>query len=733
MAVSGGKESQAAGPQQMAPRRRYDPAEVEPRWQRTWAAADLFETPPPGKGPASYVFAGCPFTTGEAHMGHIRSYTISDSFVRFRRARGDAVLFSLGFDSFGLPAELEAIKRGISPADWVKRCSARMRGQFERLGYSCDWGRSFISSEPVHYRWSQWLFLALLERDLVYLRDAQVIWCDSCETVLAALQSEGDVCWRCGTEVRFRQLPQWFLRISAYVAQNEESLAGLPGWNKAAIGSQRAILGRVDGYELQASILGGEPLTIFLTRLDVLEQAAFVAVSPNHPCIEALAGDPDVARTLEQVRHTGWQRESRAAGRIVRTGRRARVPGLARLLPIVISPDVDNRLGPTAVLEGRDGLDRAPELASESADDLSPSEREAPVEPRPAVRYRAQDFPISRQRSWGAPIPVVHCESCGVVPVPSQQLPVELPGDLHRTGAGNALARCESFVECHCPECERPAARETDTLDCHVDALWMWMPICVPPEDRSSVMFSHPELQRWLPVRQIVWGADAGGYLFDQRATAKFLQDIGQLPPLERREPFVNALMHEMIQMDGRKMSKHLGNVINPSDLVAEVGADAVRLAVLAAASPSRPFNWNSGPLGSAQALLRNLWDYAEPRLREWPAPSQSNDLHPSDRLRGRLARWSQVGLEKTAAAYERLEMERAMRNLGLLFDRIQEFERQAIDRRGSLEAADREAIVSALTILLQAMAPATPHIAEELWAIAGNKTMISATAWPAA
>lgn len=716
-------------PGEMPPQQAYQPGEIEPKWQRKWAAAGLFRTPGPDDRPSSYVFAGCPFTTGEAHMGHIRSYTISDSFVRFRRARGDAVLFSLGFDSFGLPAELEATKRGISPADWVGRCSAQMRSQFERLGYSCDWERSFVSSEPIHYRWSQWLFLALLERDLVYRRDAQVIWCDSCETVLAALQSEGDVCWRCGTAVRFRRLPQWFLRISAYVPENEESLVRLQGWNRSALGSQRAILGRLDGYELEGSIVGGAPLTVFMTQPGAIAEAHFVAVSPNHPHIDALAADPNVSKALEQVRHAGWMREARASRRVVQTGLRVKIPGIEEPLPIVISPEVDNRFGPTAVLEGDRGQGCSADPVSGQHTLAATPASETP-QLRPAVRYRAQDFPISRQRSWGAPIPVVHCKSCGIVPVPQERLPVELPQKLRRTGTGNALEHCESFIGCQCPSCGKSAARETDTLDCHVDALWMWMPICIPVEDRATAMFGHPELRRWLPIRQIVWGADAGGYIFDQRMTAKFLQDIGELAPLDRREPFCNALMHEMIQMEGRKMSKHLGNVVNPSQLVAEAGADAVRLAVLAAASPAKPFNWNGRPLASAQAFLQSLWDYAEPRLREWPASGMDRPS-AADKLRGRLEMWCRVALEKTTAAYEQLEMERAIRNLTLLFDRIQDFERRALERRGHLEEADREAIVSALLILLQGIAPATPHIAEELWTLAGNEAMISVAAWP--
>jgi leucyl-tRNA synthetase len=702
----------------------YDPQGIELKWQERWTAAELFRTPPPDDRPSTYVFAGCPFTTGEAHMGHIRSYTISDAFVRFRRAIGDAVLFSLGFDSFGLPAELEAIKRGLSPTTWVRDCSARMRAQFERLGYSCDWERSFISSEPVHYRWTQWLFLELLERDLVYRREAQVIWCDSCETVLAALQADGDVCWRCGSAVELRQMPQWFLRVSAYVDENERGLTELGNWNKAALGSQRAILGRVDGVEVEATLDDGRLFTVFATDPEAIATATLVAVSPNHPEIDLLAADPAVRGALSKLRQGGRRRADRATAEVVETAARAVIPGHVEPLPVVISPRVDSRFGPTAVLEDGNGQGARRPGEGDQGEFRTSGQRKA-------VRYRAQDFPISRQRSWGAPMPLVHCSRCGVVPVPREQLPVELPEALPRDGRGNALGRCESFVLCDCPSCGDPSARrETDTLDCHVDALWMWMPICVPAEDRSTAMFDHPEMERWLPVKQIIWGSDGGGYIFDQRATARALQDAGSLVRLPHREPFRDALMHQMIRMDGRKMSKHLGNVVNPSQLVAEVGVDTIRLAVLAAAAPAKPFDWNEKPLARAEGFLRDLWGYAEPRLRTWPRPDPESAEAP-DGLRLQLKRWCKAALTKTAAAYQGLNMQRAASNSAILLERIEQFEHRAEQRRGELSRADREAIVGALSILLQLIAPLTPHIAEELWEKGGNEPMISAVPWP--
>jgi leucyl-tRNA synthetase len=741
----------------------YDPAAIEARWQQHWQEQRAFQTAPPedSRTPA-YVFAGCPFTSGDAHMGHIRSYTISDAYARFLRARGNAVLFSLGFDSFGLPAELEAVRRGISPREWVARCAARMRGQFERLGYSCDWERTFDSSLPDHYRWTQWLFLAMRERDLVYQSVSQVSWCDSCQTVLAALQTEDGTCWRCHEPVRFRKLPQWFMRISAYVEDNEQGLEKLPGWSKAAIGSQRAVIGRVDGVELDAITLDGAQLTVFTPHTQHIAQAAFLVISPAHPEIDRWASDPRVARELEGVREAGWRRDDRDLEQVpvVQTGALASVPGVEGMLPILISPLVDARFGPTAALgmPEQDATDaaiaariagkgsaRSGVSAGARAWKISSKSGTSAV-PRPAVRYRARDFAISRQRAWGAPIPLIHCDACGTVPVPYEQLPVRLPEDLQISGEGNPLDARADFIDCTCPRCGARARRETDTIDCHVDGMWMWMPICVPAQDRPEHMFNHSEYRRWLPARQIVWGADAGGYMFDQRLIGKVLQDLEELPPVPGREPFANALMHQMIRLDGRKMSKHLGNVVDPNELVEHVGADTVRLAVLQAASPGRIFNWNEQPVRYCQIFLKKLYGYAQPRLRDWGAGSRpraeivdgrvTGIETKADKLRRRLANWCRVAVEKITIDYERLEMQRVAHNAMLLFTRIQDFEERARAARGNedgekLPEHDREAIVVALLILLQLLAPLTPHIAEELWSLAGTGALISATPWP--
>jgi leucyl-tRNA synthetase len=730
----------------------YDPARIEARWQEAWLEQRAFAVPPPQdqRAPA-YVFAGCPFTSGDAHMGHIRSYTISDAYARFLRARGDAVLFSLGFDSFGLPAELEAVRRGVTPQAWVARCVERMRGQFERLGYSCDWERTFVSSEPQHYRWTQWLFLAMLEKDLVYQHVAQVSWCDSCQTVLAALQVEDGTCWRCHQEVRFRRLPQWFMRISAYVEDNERGLDTLPGWSKAAVGAQRAVIGRVEGVEIDATTFDGTPLTVFTPHADAISKATFIGVSPAHPLIDTWTARPRVARQLTRVREAGWRRENRDLEQVpvVPTGALASVPGVSGALPIVISPLVDARFGPTAVL-GIPALDATDASIAERLESSSGPgakgvgalgsswkvQSRSDARPRPAVRYRARDFAISRQRAWGAPIPLVHCERCGTVPVPFADLPVRLPDDLHVTGTGNPLEAIAEFTRCACPACGGEARRETDTIDCHVDGMWMWMPICVPFAERPQHMFDHPEYRRWLPARQIVWGADAGGYMFDQRLIGKVLQDLDTLPPVPGREPFTNALMHQMIRLEGRKMSKHLGNVVDPNELVVHVGADTVRLAVLQAASPGRIFNWNDQPVRHCQTFLKKLHAYAEPRLRAWAGEEGGEDsgqprIELGDKRRRRLVNWCATALGKVTADLERLEMQRAAHNAMLLLTRIQDFEQRAGEHSRELRAKDREAVAAALLLLVAMLAPLTPHIAEELWSLAGNDTLLALAPWP--
>ena len=734
---------------------RYEPQEIEARRQAIWNEQGAFRTPPIADDRAHlYIKPSAPFTSGNIHIGHVRSYSIGDAYARFRRSRGEDVLFAFGFDAFGLPAELGAISGGVSPNDWVSRCAEHMQGQLERLGFSFDWERAFLSSDASMYRWSQWLFLTLLDAGLIYRGTGNVDWCDNCETTLASIQVEaGGTCWRCHGPVRLIELPQWYLRISAYLEENDRRLderaeSGI--WDEVALASQQIVLGRVDGIEVDLAGPDGERLTVFTPHTDALASARFVLLSARHPDAEAWAREPTVLEQLETLRSGGWERSSREAETIpvIDTGRKITGPA-GTALPVYISPVVDSRFGVAAVfgvpsedrtdevLAGRLGL----EITPQSDEDTGPTEPTADA--REAVRYRAFDFTISRQRSWGTPIPIIYCERCGTVPVPREDLPVLLPLDIRPTGTGNPLAEMPEFFQVSCPSCGGPARRETDTLDCHFDALWLWVPACVPPEARDGSLeeiLALADLRHWLPSERLVAGSDSGNFVFDQRIVTKALRDIGPLSFISDGEPFAGCLFHEMVISDGRKMSKHLGNVVDPDELVATYGADTVRLAVLYAAKPQRSLNWSDSAVLRCNRFLTQVWDYTSGKIADRESGSEQDGSLPetteqaprddTEHLRVRLSKWCETGVEKVTEDMEALEMHTAVRNVMRLFDRIKDFEKRVKAKQGELNAANLDAAIDALTVLVQMLAPFTPHLAEELWAALGHDD-VTPPPWP--
>ena len=756
----------------------YDPHAIEAARQEAWRAKDAFRTPDAtGERPRKYIKPSAPFTSGNIHIGHVRSYSIGDAYARFCRARGEDVLFAFGFDSFGLPAELGAIAGKEPPSAWVARCAEHMIGQLRRLGFSFDWERTFMSSDAVMYRWSQWLFLTLLEAGLVYRGSGSVDWCDTCQTTLATIQVENGTCWRCHNPVRLIQQPQWYLRISAYLQENDrriEELAASGIWDENALASQRFVLGRVDGIELELESPEGESLTVFTPHVDAVDQARFVAISPKHPEVERWTGGAEVAEQLEELRSGGLDRSAREAESmpLVETGRTLLSPTGGDPLPVIVSPMVDGRFGATAVLgvpeEDRtdaviaERLFGAPDSSAAAASPANtppgdiPEERAAgvtggarPEGAREAVRYRANDFTISRQRSWGTPIPIVYCERCGAVPVPKADLPVILPLDLTPTGTGNPLAEREDFVRTSCPTCGGDARRETDTLDCHFDALWLWLPVCVPPAEREQTLehiLALEDLRAWLPSERVVAGSDSGNFVFDQRTVTKALRDIGPLEFLGDGEPFAGCLFHEMVIRDGRKMSKHLGNVVDPDELVEQYGADTIRMAVLFAARPQRSLNWSDSDVKRCHRFLRQLWDYSHPRFALDPTKLgqgadngvSSDDGQPvtmgpdkTEHLRKRLGQWCETAAEKITEDTRELEMHSAVRNVMRLFDRIRDYEKRVIAKRGWLCIEDHEVLIEALRMLARVLMPFAPHIAEQLLVDSTPSGLEIDASWP--
>jgi leucyl-tRNA synthetase len=725
---------------------RYQPHAIEARRQAAWRERDAFRTPAMSdERPHLYIKPSAPFTSGNVHMGHVRSYAIGDAYARYRRARGDSVLFAFGYDAFGLPAELAAIAGGVPPSEWVQQSAQHMTGQLLRLGFSFDWERSFMSSDPVMYRWSQWLFLTLLEADLIYRGTGNVDWCDSCQTTLASIQVEpGGTCWRCHNPVRLISKAQWYLRISPYLEENDRRLGELADsgiWDEVALASQQIVLGRVEGVELELREQDGGELTVFTPHPDEIARARFVLVSPRHPDADRLAAAATAGGELEQLRSGGWERSAREAETIplIETGLDlAGADGTQ--LPVVITPLVDSRFGVTAVL-GIPSADRADEVVAarlgiapdEDGEDAGAG---APAGgTRPAVRYRAFDFAVSRQRSWGTPIPIVYCESCGTVPVPHEQLPVILPVDITPTGEGNPLAEDPRFVETPCPACGGPGRRETDTLDCHFDALWLWVPACVPAEAREETLeeiFALADLRHWLPSERLVAGSDSGNFVFDQRTVTKALRDIGPLEFLSEGEPFAGCLFHEMVISDGRKMSKHLGNVVDPDELVERYGADTVRLAVLYAARPQRSLNWSDSAVLRCHRYLAQVWEFTMTRLQSEEAePAAPGERDDTEHLRLRLSKWCDAAVEKITEDLTALEMHSAVRNVMRLFDRIKDFEKRVLARQPQLNRANREALLEALALHARVLAPFAPHLAEELWLALGGEDDGAQTPWP--
>jgi leucyl-tRNA synthetase len=750
----------------------WEPSAIEARRQLLWHAHDAFRTPDADDNKGLYIKPSAPFTSGNIHIGHVRSYAIGDAYARFQRAQGEAVLFAFGFDAFGLPAELGAIAGGVSPSEWVERCAKHMVGQLERLGFSFDWERAFMSSDAVMYRWSQWLFLTLLEHDLIYRGTGAVDWCDTCQTTLATIQVEEDgTCWRCHNPVRLIQRPEWYLRIGAYVEENDRRLEDLRNWDETSLASQRFVLGRVDGIELDLTAEeGGETLilTVFTLYAEALADARFVLMSPKHPQVDAWATDAHVQEQLEQLRSGGGERAARDAQAIalVDTGRRVSAPSGAGTLPVLISPVVDGRFGATAVLgvpdrdssdatiaerlwgptggnHGQDLVAPEPDPARStgptgpvpapvsSAATPSPS----PPPTRPAKRFKAGDFAVSRQRSWGTPIPIVYCETCGPVPVPKEQLPVLLPLDLKPTGEGNPLAEREDFVNTTCPSCGGPGKRETDTLDCHFDALWLWIPACVPPEEREQTLehiLALEDLRRWLPSERLVAGTDSGNFVFDQRIVTKALRDIGPLAFLAGGEPFAGCLFHEMVIRDGRKMSKHLGNVVDPDELLERFGADTLRLAVLYAARPQKSLNWSDSAVAHCHRFLKGLWSYTQAHAAMDPKPLDEEGAYHTEHLRRRMQKWCDTAVEKVTDDMRELEMHKAVRNVMRLLDRIKDFEAKALERTaGELGKQNHEVLTQALAVLAQMLIPFAPHTGEELWLACTGSEGVVEPAWP--
>ncbi|HEU4705607.1 MAG TPA: leucine--tRNA ligase [Solirubrobacterales bacterium] len=643
----------------------YDPREIERKWQRVWAEEKTWEVANPGRPrseaakPKSYVLEMLPYPSGEPHVGHLKCYAVGDAIAHFRRRHGFEVIHPMGYDSFGLPAENNAIKTGEPPRVATERSIESFRRQFREWGISIDWSRELATHTPEYYRWTQWIFLQLFERGLAYRTEAPVQWCPKDATVLANEQVVDGRCERCGTEVVQRNLEQWFFRITDYADRLLADFELLESWPEHVITMQRNWIGRSEGAEVVFRCEEADlDFPVFTTRPDTLFGATFFVLAPEHPELERLvAGTPAEADVREYVNRVGRESaEERGAEDREKTGvplgRSVVNPVNGETIPMYVADYVLMEYGTGAIMAvpGHDGRDyefarkldlpvqrviegEDPEAARDDLGLPYPGDglmvesgrfdgkhnREAYDEivawlesegrGKPAVNYRLRDWLVSRQRYWGAPIPVVYCGECGIVPVPEEQLPVELPEIEDYAPQGKSpLAAAEDWVATECPRCGAAARRETDTMDTFVDSSWYFLRYLDAHNDGAA--WDREAADHWMPVDQYIGGVEhAILHLMYARFFTKALADLGHLGV---QEPFANLFTQGMITRDGAKMSKSKGNTVSPGDYVERYGADTGRTYVCFMGPPERGGDWTDEGVEGVNRFLSRLWRLCE-------------------------------------------------------------------------------------------------------------------------
>ncbi|NLV09010.1 leucine--tRNA ligase [Halomicrobium mukohataei] len=728
----------------------YDPSAIEPKWQAEWDDAEVFRTPDSAED-VEYVLAMFPYTSGNLHMGHVRNYTITDAYSRYRRMQGEDVLHPMGWDSFGLPAENAAEERDTSPEEWTRKCIESMKAQMSEMGFGYDWDREVTTCDPEYYRWNQWLFKRFHEAGLVERKGSEVNWCPSCETVLADEQVEGEaeLCWRCDTPVTQRDLDQWFLTITDYADELVDDIDELSGWPESVRAMQRDWIGRQHGARVPFEVSGYGEVEIFTTRLDTIHGATFFAVAPDSEIAQDLAdSDEEVAHFVEEEADPDGDEPNGVATDLTATN-----PATGEEIPVFVADFVLSDVGTGAlmavpahderdhafaskkdvpiepVVKPADGDVPDVEDAAYTEDGVlvnsgdydgytSADARSALEEDLPGARhdkqYRLRDWGISRQRYWGTPIPMVHCEDCGAVPVPDEDLPVELPEFVQTTG--NPLDEVDEFVQTTCPDCGGPAQRETDTMDTFVDSSWYFLRYTAP--DRDDGPFDTARANDWMPVDQYVGGIEhAVMHLLYARFVTKAISD---LELLDHREPFQNLVTQGMVQLDGEKMSKSKGNVVSPQNIVEEYGADTARLFMMQAARPERDFDWKDEGVASSHRFLTRLYDAVEAYVESPPA-GEAGDV--TDYVRREIDRVTAIADE----SYANLTFTEALRETRELLS--------LLDRYAEATEPHAETVEAALSTIVRLLAPVAPHVTEELWAklTDADEGFVAEADWPTA
>jgi leucyl-tRNA synthetase len=737
---------------------KYKPKKVEEKWQKFWDSEDLFGVTESTDRKKFYCLEMFPYPSGRIHMGHVRNYVIGDVIARCKRMRGFNVLHPMGWDAFGLPAENAAIKHGLHPSEWTRNNIDYMRMQLQKLGLSYDWKRELATCDPEYYRWNQWFFLRMLERGLVYKKASSVNWCSSCGTVLANEQVIDNGCWRCDTTIVQKKLEQWFFRITAYAEELLNDLDNLKNWPERVLSMQRNWIGRSKGVDVTFRIEGSElSVRIFTTRQDTLYGATFVSIAREHPLLDELIKDKKIFEEIKSLSDDPEEKEG------VFTGQYAINPLSGDKLPLWVSNFVLMEYGTGAIMavpahDQRDfefaakynlpvkqvifpkGTENTVGRLEESYEgegvlmnssdfsglksDMAREEIADFIEKEGLgcrnINYRLRDWGISRQRYWGTPIPVIYCKTCGIVPVPENELPVLLPeGDQNEGIAPSPLSEIKSFVAVTCYKCGGEAKRETDTMDTFVDSSWYFIRYCSPSFKNGPV--DSRAVDHWMPVDQYIGGIEhAVLHLLYSRFFTKVLRDIGLI---KAGEPFVRLLTQGMVIKDGAKMSKSKGNVVDPDLLIDTYGADALRIFCLFAAPPERDLEWSDSGLEGAYRFLNRLWGLVCKNSITSGGDIEYKSLNKNNDLSGLLRKTHQTIRKVTNSIERDYHFNTA---IAALMELLNDIMASKPSTSGGKDVF-RFAINSAVILL----APFAPHIAEELWEKTGNKGSVFGAPWP--
>jgi len=780
----------------------YRPQDLDKKWQQRWSASRAFEVTADPARPKFYCLEMFAYPSGHAHVGHVRNYIIGDVMARMKRMRGYNVLHPFGWDAFGLPAENAAIKGGIHPEVSTRSNIAHMKGQLQRLGISYAWERELATCDPEYYKWNQWLFIRMFEKGLAYRRRSSVNWCPSCQTVLANEQVVDGGCWRCGTPVETRDLEQWFFRITAYADELLDATTQLTAWPEKVLTMQQNWIGRSEGARVKFPLERGtgntEPGTdsieVFTTRIDTIFGATFVLLGPEHPLVATFAetsSDPAGFRRKAQDFRL-QDKAARVSGEIEKqgfdTGRRAINPFTKEPVPIWVANFVLGDYGTGAVMgvpahdqrdfefarkfglpirivvtpdgEPAGGADAMKESASNYGTLVNSGEFDgltsedalkrmtAVAKERGigegTVQYRLKDWGISRQRYWGTPIPMIYCEKDGIVPVPDDQLPVELPRIAQFTGRGDSpLAQVPEFVNVRCPKCGGPARRETDTMDTFVDSSWYFYRFADPRNDRMPC--DPAAVKYWLPVDFYSGGVEhAILHLIYSRFFARVFRDLGLV---EHSEPFTQLLTQGMVLKDGNVMSKSKGNVVDPDTMLQKSGADALRLYVMFVAPPEKEVEWTDAGLDGSFRFLARVWRLVD----HWAETIGGDGIGSPDDCPGLSADERAVRRKThdtirrvTVDIEQRQQLNTAVSAMMELVNELYAFSEQTLTgapghrddddpaHAGEAERAETICVMrEAIEALMLMLSPFAPHAAEEMWEKLGHETSLVVAPWP--